>query len=67
MLRKYASVDKESCVACGSCLEVCRKYAISIIDGCFAEVDIKKCVGCTLCKKICPASVINMRDVSMCE
>ncbi len=57
--RKLASVSKE-CVACGSCVKVCPKEAITIYKGLFAKVDSEKCIGCTRCQKVCPASVITM-------
>jgi len=57
--RKLAKVSKE-CVACGSCVKVCPKQAITIYKGLFAKVDSEKCIGCKKCQKICPASVISM-------
>ena len=48
--RKLASVSKE-CVACGSCVKVCPKEAITIYKGLFAKVDSEKCIGCTRCQK----------------
>ena len=51
-------MDKSKCVACGSCIKVCPRGAISV-KGIYAEVDLQKC-GCGLCAKICPASVITI-------
>ena len=56
-------VNMKECVACGSCLKVCRKDAIHIDRGQYATVDESKCVGCGLCAKICPASCIEIQEV----
>ena len=62
--RRKAWVNQRDCVACGCCVKVCPKEAITVIKGLFAQVDIKKCVGCGKCAKECPASVIEMREVT---
>ena len=63
-MKKIAVPDKKICVACGVCLKVCRKEAISIYRGCFAQVHEEKCVGCGLCAKACPAGCITMTERS---
>lgn len=60
VVKRKAEVDKNSCVACGTCANVCPINAIKIVAGVFAEVDSLKCVGCTKCAKECPASFIEM-------
>lgn len=57
--KKYASVDKKRCVACGACANVCPRGAISVLHGCFARVDSDICVGCGLCGKTCPVGCIS--------
>lgn len=59
-IRKKAYITKNSCIACGSCLDACPRDAIKIVAGVFAEVDEDKCIGCTLCARECPASIIRM-------
>lgn len=61
--KKYAVVNKEQCVGCGSCMKVCRRNAIHVPKGIFAEIDLVKCVGCGICVKTCPASVIQIETV----
>ena len=57
--KRLAQVGK-SCVACGSCLEVCPLGATSIWKGVIAQVSGEKCVGCGKCAKECPASAIHV-------
>ncbi len=61
--RKYAFVDQLHCVACGCCIKVCPKGAISVPRGIHAVVNTAACIGCGLCAKVCPASVITVRAV----
>lgn len=58
---KIAVVGNE-CVACGCCVKVCPRDAVSVRKGIMAEVDGEKCVGCGKCAKICPASVITIAE-----
>ena len=53
-----SKVDKELCVACGTCLERCKFNAIVIND--IAEIDPDKCVGCGLCAVTCPEKALSM-------
>lgn len=58
MPKRKAIVNIRACVACGCCIKVCPKHAISIPKGVFAEINPELCVGCGKCAKECPASVI---------
>ncbi|MGE4549307.1 MAG: ATP-binding protein [Intestinibacillus sp.] len=59
--KKMALVSKD-CVACGSCVKVCPRDAISVPWGVSAIVDPAKCVGCGKCAFICPAAVITLHE-----
>lgn len=59
-MKRFAKIDKVNCVACGVCLNTCKKDAISIYRGCYAVVNEEKCVGCGLCGKACPAGCISV-------
>lgn len=61
--RRKASVDTDSCVACGCCAKVCPLSAIQIWHGIRAAVNAERCVGCGRCAKECPASVIEIQEV----
>lgn len=58
--KRYAQVDKEYCVSCGTCTKVCSLQAISVPDGISAVVELARCIGCGLCARECPASVIKV-------
>ena len=60
--KRYATVDKTICVACGACEKVCPLGAVKVHKGCFARVDKDKCVGCGKCEKVCPANSITMES-----
>lgn len=50
---KKAKLDKELCIECGKCYEVCRFDAI---------VNPKKCESCSICEYVCPVGAIKMVD-----
>jgi len=55
---KTALIDKEKCVECGKCIEVCRFKAISedfTVDG-------VSCEGCAFCSFACPVGAIKMEE-----
>ena len=50
---KKAKLDRELCIDCGKCYEVCRFDAIE---------NPKKCESCSICEYICPVGAIKMVD-----
>ncbi len=60
MMKRKAVVAVRDCVACGCCLKVCPRKAISVPDGIHARINTELCVGCGRCVKECPASVITL-------
>lgn len=63
MAKRKAVVSIQDCVACGCCIKVCPRNAISIPDGIYANIRQDLCVGCGKCAKECPASVIVLEVV----
>lgn len=63
MAKRKAVVNLQDCVACGCCMKICPRNAISIPKGICAEIDSELCVGCGKCAKECPASVITLEVV----
>lgn len=60
MVKKKAVVSIRECVACGCCVKVCPRYAITVPDGIHAVVDKALCVGCGICVRECPASILSL-------
>ena len=64
-MKKVATVNQNICVACGTCIIICPREAISIYKGCYAVVDFNRCIGCGICNKLCPTesiTVVERRD-----
>lgn len=60
MAKKKAAVSIRECVACGCCIKVCPRNALTIPNGIFAKIDKSLCVGCGKCAKECPAGIITL-------
>ncbi len=55
-----AKVNKEECVACGACVDVCPEGAISVND--VAVIDESKCLDCAACVDECPNNAIKVEE-----
>ena len=51
-------VDKEKCIGCKVCVDVCSVGAISMVDD-KAQIDVNKCIDCGKCAQICPQEAIH--------
>lgn len=60
MAKRKAIISIQECVACGCCIKVCPKNAITVPEGICAVIDGTRCVGCGACAKECPASIISL-------
>ncbi|MCK4761790.1 MAG: ATP-binding protein [Candidatus Aminicenantes bacterium] len=56
-----AEIDRDLCVHCGLCKELCRFFAIEIVDGDY-RVDPFSCDGCGLCKIVCPVQAVTIEE-----
>ncbi len=54
-----ASIDQDTCINCGKCLEACTFSAIDNTDDTFI-VDPIACEGCAACTLVCPVNAITM-------
>ena len=54
-----AIVDKETCNACGACVEVCPVDAITMSEK-KANIDSETCTECGVCVDECPVDAISI-------
>ena len=54
------NVDKEKCIGCMICADLCPDSSISIMDK-KAVVDLMFCKGCGICADVCPKKAIVMK------
>ncbi|MEQ8191512.1 MAG: mercury methylation ferredoxin HgcB [Candidatus Eremiobacterota bacterium] len=55
------SLDKEKCVSCGICLEVC-PHGVFKMNGRAEITDKNACMECGACAKNCPAEAITVKS-----
>ncbi|WP_418791856.1 DUF362 domain-containing protein [Phosphitispora sp. TUW77] len=53
-----ALVDKEKCIGCGQCVDVCPVEAIKIENGIAVVSD--ECIECGACESECPENAISL-------
>jgi len=58
---QYPVVDKEKCISCGKCAEICQFKAIVMI-GENPLVFPEMCHDCGGCYEVCPAGAISLKD-----
>ena len=57
-----ASIDKDLCNGCETCVKSCTNEAISMSDG-TAVVDESRCEGCRTCFFVCPVQAVSLSEV----
>ena len=58
-----ATIDPDSCTACGACLDACRFDAIDCTDAGGYSVDAARCEGCGVCGLVCPVDAVADSEV----
>ncbi len=51
-------LDRDLCIGCGMCLEVCPHGALAMEDGKARIIDRDMCMECGACSKNCPSQAI---------
>ncbi len=57
-----AVINKEKCIACGTCIDSCHFKALAWKDG-KPELKMFGCEGCGVCELVCPAKAITLADI----
>ncbi|MHC1770340.1 MAG: ATP-binding protein [Flexilinea sp.] len=52
--------EADSCIACGSCVEVCPMAALTLDAGNVIHFDQIRCIGCGLCISVCPSEAMQL-------
>ena len=60
------AVDRDSCVACETCIQNCAHDAIHMEDGC-ANIATDRCTGCVRCISVCPVWAIRPWTTRRCR
>ena len=64
---QYPQIDVETCIGCGSCVEVCPEDGVlGLVDGIAQVIHGSRCIGHGLCAEVCPVAAvkIGLGDVS---
>lgn len=52
-------VAKDTCIGCGSCIDICPVSALSLDADGKAGSDVNMCIDCGACLSICPVEAIT--------
>lgn len=58
--RGMPAVDRDKCISCGACADVCPASAITYDEEDKPRVDLGQCIYCAECAQICPTEAITM-------
>jgi len=59
--------DKDKCIKCGRCSQVCRENAIVFVKGRYPFLVPDQCTGCKACKIACPVNAISEKKQTIGE
>ncbi len=59
ILKTRPKLDKQKCIGCGVCKNICPAKAIVIKDK-KAQIDRKNCIRCFCCQEFCPKSAMKV-------
>ena len=54
-------VNKNKCIGCGTCLNICPVNAIKLDENGKAQIDKEICIQCGSCQNVCPVEAIEIK------
>lgn len=61
VFRPKPEIDKQKCVTCGKCIQVCPPKAIHRSQDNKVTIDYGKCISCFCCHEFCPENAVRIR------
>jgi nitroreductase/NAD-dependent dihydropyrimidine dehydrogenase PreA subunit len=58
----HVEIDQERCIGCGSCIKVCPRRALSLVNGKAARTE-KPSLSCGHCEAVCPQNAIRVHSL----
>ncbi len=55
------TLDRQACIGCGQCLEVCPQEVFVLAEGKARLADPDGCMECGACANNCPVSALSVR------
>jgi len=52
-------INKETCVGCGECADICPAHVYKLVDSKSEPVNMDACIECCSCVEVCPTNSIN--------
>lgn len=59
------TIDKDTCILCGKCVDVCGSNTLEIIDNTLVQTLPDLCIACAHCANVCPTDSITEHKNSM--
>ncbi len=56
------TIDKNKCIGCGACVNVCPVKVYILKDGKAHPENPTKCIGCKACESVCPVQAIKVEE-----
>ncbi|MEI6971486.1 MAG: mercury methylation ferredoxin HgcB [bacterium] len=55
-------LDRDACIGCGRCLDVCPHGVFAMADGKSVILDRDACMECGACARNCPAEALRVKN-----